>query len=104
MIWRAWVADGRVFGSAEHPWGRVPSGVVGVVEYGEPPYRTVHHNHDWIWLDEDGFHRVPMHPALGFWSPAPHGVLAGALKRGENLPDGEWEAIQAAMFDAREAP
>ncbi len=104
MKWRAWLYDRRQFVSTETLWVDLPQGVVGVVEYFDPPYRNLHHNHDWIWLDENGFHRVPMHPVLGRWAAAPDGVPIGLLKRGANLSDAEWGIIQQEMLDAREAP
>jgi hypothetical protein len=106
--WRAWHWGGEVrtvYSSAETRWQELPRlGIVGVVEYREPPYRLIWDGHDWIWVEGGAFLIVPTHPEWGQWAEAPTGACNPCLKRGAGVPDGVWIEIQREMMEAREWP
>lgn len=79
------------------------TGVVGVVEFRDPPYRKVWDGHDWIWREGGEFRVVDSHPEEGEWMPAPD-VPEDQLKAGEQVPDEDWVAIREAMLNDREWP
>lgn len=79
------------------------TGVVGVVEFGEPPYRKVWDGYDWIWREDSEFRVVDSHPEPGKWMPAPE-VPESSLKAGEQVPDDVWPEIREAMLNDREWP
>lgn len=106
--WRAWHWDGTartVYASAETEWQALPSeGIVGVVEYREPPYRKIWDGHDWVWVADGKLQDVDSHPEWGQWAERPTGVDSLLLKRGASVPDEPWARIQREMLEAREAP
>lgn len=105
MRWRAWCWDVErvtVHSSTEGAWQALPGeGVVGVVTYGEPPYRRILAGHDWVWMEDGELHATGTHPEWGEWLPAPDVGCAACLKRGAAVPDEVWVRIQREMTEAR---
>lgn len=102
--WRAYHFDGRTFASSDVAWPAVPDGIVGVVEFLEPPYRRIHDGHDWIWMEGGEFRTVTTHQEWGAWADSPEVACASCLKRGAGMGDDAWEAMQRRMFEDRTWP
>jgi hypothetical protein len=100
MGWRTYYADGTTVDSTEAAPEQLDHGVVGVVEFLEPPYRKIVCGGDWVWWD--GEHWQETDSVWNGWVDPPQDVPEKYVKRGAGLPDDEWERLRLRMVDDRE--
>lgn len=101
--WRAYYADGRRIDSSESSWAKLPpEGVVGVVEFQDPPYRKLHDGGDWIWMEEGEI--LVSGTVWNGWVDPPNVRCQSCIKRGAAIEDEEFEAIQAEMMADKRWP
>lgn len=99
--WRAWYADRSVYTSTETAWRDLPpEGMLGVVVYWTPPYKSVIQTRDWWWIDDDGaIQGVPTHPEWGRWAEPPD-APPEMVKKGAGVSGDIWRAVQAEMMES----
>lgn len=102
LRWRAYYADGVTRDSARHTWASLSDGVLGVVEFHDPPYRTIHAGYDWIWLQDGELHRTET--MWDGWLPRPDSECASCVKRGRAVEDREWADVYKRMYEDRKWP
>ena len=99
--WRAWYTDAR-YTSADTDAADLPAnGMVGVVEYREPPYRRIVDGCDWYVWDGERW-SGPSGGDTGRWVARPAGDVV--IRSAPSLPDGVWAEVQREMMEAREWP
>lgn len=100
--WHAYYADGSRYSSADASWNDLPEdGLLGVVVFGEPPYRRIVDGADWIWLQDGEIRSVTTAGEWGTWAEPPEVDCASCLKRCVGLPDDEWARVHAEMLADR---
>lgn len=106
--WRAWYADGAIYGPGDE---LPPTDCVGFVLYYDAfaapgvRYRDIVTSHDWYVLMPCGRVRVSGRRNNGRWGKKP--AIAGderLLKSAPTLPDDDWERLRAEMTEATEWP
>lgn len=103
--WRAYYSDGRTFASDGVAWAHLPpEGMVGVVVYLEPPYRTLLTGGDWYWMEDGEIRRTKNHPEWGEWADPPEVECAACVKKSGAMSDDAFEALLVEMMEAREWP
>ena len=98
--WTAFYTDSRVYDSDHYTWPRLPSsGVLGVAMLmdpeTEPPLKKRVAGGDWYWM-ENGLVRASDTIWDGYVDP-PTEVPDDRLKRGEAIPDDEWDRVRERM-------
>lgn len=100
-IWKAWYADGSVYSSKEHSWVSLPKeGCVGIVVIYDDVYSEVIHQGDWYYREDKQFHAVPAgeYDGSGTFVEAPEVACGACLKKGQTIPDEQWEKVHAEMM------
>ena len=107
MKWLVFYADRTRYVASVAGWKRLPPGVQGVIEFEDEltpagvPYRRILHGTDWYcWVDG----RVELGPGgmPDEWAdPPPESCSSCIKKSGPNLPEDEWAALYAQMWETR---
>lgn len=99
MEWEAWYADGGRYTSVDD----LPAeGMVGAVEYLEPPYRVIVDGGNWYVFERGRWSKTGDGADTGRFGRRPQGAVV--VRSAPSLPDDEWREIQRAMFRARVRP
>lgn len=96
--WRAYYAGGITYDSDETRYEELPDGLIGVVEFLEPPYRKIVCGGDWLYMEDGRWHETDTMWDGWVERPKVH------AKRGKALPDEAWSKAQARMLNDREWP
>lgn len=99
MSWRAYYADGSTVDSTDvESWRELEDGVVGVVEFHEPPQRKTLYGADWLWR-EDGRWQESGTMWDGYVErPHPDAI------RCAGMPDAAWDELRRRMVEDRDWP
>lgn len=99
MEWEAFDADGGRYTSLDD----LPEdGLVGVVEYLEPPYRVIVDGGNWYVWDGERWKASGDGSDDGRWGRRPRGDVV--IRSAPSLDDDVWAAIKREMLEARVRP